>query len=80
MKNVELIQNWSRPPPWNVPGRSEQERIRGGVGSKVDLIALFKQLKDCPVEEGLDLLDLAPEGGIGTFIPDDSGGGQILTY
>lgn len=50
-------------------GRSEQERIKDDKG---DLIALFKQLKDSPMEEGLDLLALGPEGRISTFISDDS--------
>lgn len=48
-----------------------RERIKRG---KADLIAL----KDCPVEEGLDLFGLVPEGGIWNFISDDSDGGQIL--
>lgn len=71
-----MIQNWSRPLLWNIPGRPEQERIRG---DKVDLRALLKQLQDCLVEEGLDLLGLASQGGIRTFISDGSDGGQILT-
>ena len=31
------------------------------------------------MEEGLDLLGLASQGGIRTFISDGSDGGQILT-
>ena len=46
-------------------GRSEQERIKNNKGN---LIALFKQLKDSPVEEVLDLVALGPEGRIRTFI------------
>lgn len=42
------------------------------MGDKADLIALFKQLKDSPVEEGLDLLAFVPEGRVSTFISDDS--------
>lgn len=52
LETVELIQNQSRPPLWTMHGRSERARIKG---DKADLIAFFKQLKDCPVE-GLDFL------------------------
>lgn len=45
---------------------------------KADLIALFKQLKDYPVEEELDLFVLIPEGGRWTCTLNDSDGGQIL--
>lgn len=66
---------------WNIPCRPEQERISGvvGGGNKVDLRALLKQLKDCPVEESLDLLGLASQGGIRTFTSDDSDGEPVLT-
>ena len=50
-----------------------------GGGNKVDLRALLKQLKDCPVEESLGLLGLASQGGIRTFISDDSDGEPVLT-
>lgn len=35
-------------------------------------MALFKQLKGSPMDEGLDLRALGPEGRISTFISDDS--------
>lgn len=58
-----------------VHGKPEQKRIRDDTA---DLIALFKQLKGCPMEEGLDLFGLVLEGEIWIFILDDSDGGQIL--
>lgn len=42
----------------NIHGRPEQERMKG---DKADLIAVFKQLRGCPEEEGLDLFGLVPE-------------------
>lgn len=50
-------------------GRSERERVKD---DKADLMALFKQLKHSPMDEGLDLLALGPEGRMSTFISDDS--------
>lgn len=60
---------------WNIHGRPEQERIKG---DKADLIALFTQFEDCPVEE-LDLFGLILEGGRWTCILNDNDGGQILS-
>lgn len=58
-------------------GGLEQKRIKG---DKAAFIALFKKLKDSPMEEGLDLLALGPEIRISTFISDDSDGVTNFYY
>lgn len=69
--------NWTETGAAHLHGtfRDSLERIEG---DKADLIALYKQLKDCPVEESLDLFGLVPEGRIWNFISDDGDGWQIL--